>query len=957
MSRQKQDGKPTGAAQQTSTGSAPIKDPFANREAENYEKPIPSREFIMDYMEKVGEPVSYEHLCEHLELTDDEDQLEALRRRLIAMARDGQLISNRRGVYGLADKMELIKGRIQGNKEGMGFFIPQDGSGDLFLSPGEMVKVFDGDIVLARVSGVDRRGRREGMIVEVLERRTTQVVGRFYHESGFGLVVPDNRRISQEILIPEKDIGKAKDGQFVVAEIRSYADSRRKAVGAITEILGDHMAPGMEIDVALRGHGIPFEWPADVDRAVEGLTEEVAEADLVNRIDLRKLPFVTIDGEDAKDFDDAVFCEPMDNGGSRLYVAIADVSHYVKPNSPLDDEAQKRGNSVYFPGHVVPMLPEVLSNGLCSLKPKVNRLTMVCEMELNADGKVEHYRFYEGVIFSHARLTYTEVADMLEEPDSDVRTRSRERLRERYADVLPHLETLYETYLRLAKCRQEAGALDFSSTETRIVFGETRKIAEIVPVIRNNAHRLVEECMLAANVCTARFLEDSDLPVLYRIHEGPNPEKLDNLSAFLREMGLVLTRKDKPEPKDYQRILESVGDRPDAHLIQTMLVRSMLQAVYAPENIGHFGLGFDAYTHFTSPIRRYPDLLVHRALRFLIREGKKKQQIRQVDGAPKLTRKEIYPYQLKDMQHFGETCSTYERRADAASYDVQDWLKCEYVQDRVGDDFEGTVASVTGFGLFVMLNDIYVEGLVHITALANDYYKFDPVHQMLVGEHSGTTFHLGDSVRVRVARVDLDDRKIDLQLLDSSGNVAADKARKGRGKDGGKGKGAGKGAGKAKGEIKGKAEPKAKSTRAGKSNAKAKDKLDDAAPKAKSRGGVAKTAAKTGTAKKAAPKAGAKAGTKTGAKAGAEQKPAQKRKHKPAQTAAQRRARQPAKEYSQKPGDKSSAKPTRRSTKTAAKKLAQTPGQQPAQQPSKQDGGDKKPSMFKRFMKKLGVSD
>lgn len=941
----------------TPTGSAPIKDPFANREAENYEKPIPSREFIMEYMEQVGEPVSYEHLCEHLELTDDEDQLEALRRRLIAMARDGQLISNRRGVYGLADKMELIKGRIQGNKEGMGFFIPQDGSGDLFLSPGEMVKVFDGDIVLARVSGVDRRGRREGMIVEVLERRTTQVVGRFYHEQGFGLVVPDNRRISQEILIPEKDIGKAQDGQFVVAEIRSYADHRRKAVGAITEILGDHMAPGMEIDVALRGHGIPFEWPKDVERAVAGLTEEVAEADLAGRIDLRHLPFVTIDGEDAKDFDDAVFCEPMDNGGSRLYVAIADVSHYVKPGSPLDDEAQKRGNSVYFPGHVVPMLPEVLSNGLCSLKPKVNRLTMVCEMELNASGQVEHYRFFEGVIFSHARLTYTEVADMMEESESDTRARSKERLRERYANVVPHLETLYATYLKMAAARQEAGALDFSSTETRIVFGETRKIAEIVPVLRNNAHRLVEECMLAANVCTARFLEDSDLPVLYRVHEGPNTDKLENLSAFLRELGLVLTRKTKPEPKDYQRILESVGDRPDAHLIQTMLVRSMLQAVYQPENIGHFGLGFDAYTHFTSPIRRYPDLLVHRGLRFLIREGKKKQRIRQVDGAPVLTRKEIYPYQLKDMQHFGETCSTYERRADAASYDVQDWLKCEYVQDRVGDEFDGTVSSVTGFGLFVTLNDIYVEGLVHITALQNDYYKFDPVRQLLRGEHSGTEYHLGDSVRVRVARVDLDDRKIDLQLLDASGNVAADSKAKGRGKGGGKGKGAGKGTGSRKAD-----EPKATRSRADKPKAKAKDSAD--APKPKGRGaGAAKTGAKAATKagaakkttaadKKAAPKAGQKAGQKT------EQKPGQKRTRKPAQTAAQRRARQPAKEYSQQPGDKSSAKPSRQSSKKAAKKLSQAPSQQQGQKPEQKDKAGKKPAgMFKRLMKKLGVSD
>ncbi len=450
--------------------------------------------------------------------------------------------------------------------------------------------------------------------------------------------------------------------------------------------------------------------------------------------------------------------------------------------------------------------------------------------------------------------------------------------------------------------------------------------------------------MLAANVCTARFLEDSDLPVLYRIHEGPNPEKLDNLSAFLREMGLVLTRKDRPEPKDYQRILESVGDRPDAHLIQTMLVRSMLQAVYAPENIGHFGLGFDAYTHFTSPIRRYPDLLVHRALRFLIREGKKKQQIRQVDGSPKLTRKEIYPYQLKDMQHFGETCSTYERRADAASYDVQDWLKCEYVQDRVGDDFEGTVSSVTGFGLFVTLNDIYVEGLVHITALANDYYKFDPVHQKLVGEHSGTTFHLGDSVRVRVARVDLDDRKIDLQLLDSSGNVAADSKAKGRGgksgaKGGGKGKGSGKGAGKA--SEKGASARSGDGSAPAKRNAKVKDRTGGAG-KAGAKTGT-KAGAKTGAAKKTSTKGAPKTASKAGAKAGAktapktEQKPAQRRKRKPEQTAAQRRARQPVKDLQP-------------STKKAAK--------QPAKQSAQQDAGGKKPAgMFKRLMRKLGVSD
>lgn len=742
-----------------------IVDPYASREAENYANPIPSREFILDMMAEIAGPISYEALCEALNLADDEDQAEALRRRLIAMTRDGQLASNRRGVYGLADKMELVKGRISGNKDGNGYFVPLDGSGDLFLGPHEMAKVFDGDIVMARVTGVDRRGRKEGMITEVLERRTAQIVGRFYQDEGFGIVVPDNRRISQEILIPEKDSRGARDGQFVVAVIRSYPDRRRKAVGAVAEILGDHMAPGMEIDVAVRSHGIPYQWPGEVKQEVKGFAEDVAPGDLKGRVDLRDLPFVTIDGEDAKDFDDAVFCEPGARGTSKLFVAIADVSHYVRPSSALDEEAQNRGNSVYFPGHVIPMLPEVLSNGLCSLKPEVDRLVMVCEMDLTRAGRISDYRFYEGVIRSHARMTYTEVADMLEEPESETRARTRERLRSKYAALVPHLEALFSVYERLAAARQKAGALDFSSNETRLVFGETRKIREIVPVIRNHAHRLIEECMLAANVCAAELLAASELPVLYRVHEGPNMDKLDNLRAFLRERGILLSRSARPEPRDYQRVLQITTERPDAHLIETMLVRSMLQAVYQPENIGHFGLSFAAYTHFTSPIRRYPDLLVHRALRYLIRSGKQAAHTVQVEGARRLQRREIYPYQPKDMTHLGEVCSMTERRADAASYDVLDWLKCEYVKDRVGDEFDGTITSVTAFGLFVQLNDIYVEGLVHITALHNDYYQFDPVRQLLRGEHSGVTYRMGDSVQVRVVRVDLDERKIDLQLL------------------------------------------------------------------------------------------------------------------------------------------------------------------------------------------------
>lgn len=780
MGRKKQDQK-----QQGRKTRKPVKDPHARREAEKYDNPIPSREFILQYMEQAGQPVSYEALCEHLALTD-EDSLEALRRRLIAMRRDGQLISNRRGVYGLVDKMELSRGRIQGGKEGNGFFIPADGSGDLFLGPREMQKVFDGDIVLARVSGVDRRGRKEGMIVEVLERARKQIVGRFYREQGFAVVVPDNRRINQEIVIPETETRDATDGQFVVAEITQQPDSRRKPGGRVVEILGDHMTPGMEIDVAVRSHDLPWQWPKAVEKAVAGLTEEVKESEKKGRIDLRDRPFVTIDGEDAKDFDDAVLCEPGPRGGYKLYVAIADVSHYVLPDSPLDEEAQNRGNSVYFPGHVIPMLPELLSNGLCSLKPRVDRLAMVCEMTLTRTGKVSDYNFYEAVIHSHARLTYTEVSDMLEDHASELRQRSGKRLRDKHAALMPDLERLYELYKKLRAARQQAGALDFSSNETRIIFGETRKIAEIVPVERNEAHRLIEECMLAANVCTARFLEDSDLPVLYRVHEGPNPDKLENLRAYLRELGLMLTRSSKPRPKDYQRVLEQAAERPDGHLIQTVLVRSMMQAVYQPENVGHFGLGFEAYTHFTSPIRRYPDLLVHRAIRYLVRRRGKNENVRKAQGGGLFPRRKLYPYTLPDMQRLGEICSVTERRADAAVYDVLDWLKCEYVQDRVGEDFDGTIASVTGFGLFVQLDDIYVEGLVHITALNNDYYQFDPARQQLRGERSGVTYQMGDAIRVKVVRVDLDDRKIDLTPVDGAprkgkeGKVKGGKVKEGK---------------------------------------------------------------------------------------------------------------------------------------------------------------------------------
>jgi len=740
-------------------------DPFAQREADNYSNPIPSREFIQEHLKQQGQPVSHEQLCVQLQLKDEES-IEALRRRLIAMSRDGQIISNRRGVYGLAASMELLKGRIQGNKDGFGFFIPEDGSGDLFLSAREMSKLFDGDVVLARVSGVDQRGRKEGMIVEILKRRYAQIVGRYYKEQGFGIVVPDSKRISHEIMVPDKNAGKAQDGQFVVAEILEYPERHRKAIAQIVEVLGDTKTPGLEIDIAVRSHDIPHVFPSTVLKETERLPDEVHDKDIVGRKDLRKIPFVTIDGEDAKDFDDAVFAQRHQRGNWTLYVAIADVSHYVKLGTALDEEASTRGTSVYFPGSVIPMLPEKLSNGLCSLKPHVDRLTLVCEMEIAVNGEMTGYVFYESVIHSHGRMTYTEVADIVQTPASPLQETLQRTLRKRYETLLEPLENLYSLYHALRSLRDRNGALDFDTTETRIIFGENKKIREIVPVVRNDAHRLIEECMLCANVATARLLEGAELPALYRVHEGPNPDKLENLRQFLGGLGLYLPGGEKPTPTDYAKVLKQLALRPDKHLLQTMLIRSLLQAVYQPKNLGHFGLGYPAYTHFTSPIRRYPDLLVHRGIRHLIRNARNVHVEKQKDAAP-LAKHDIYPYQLSDLVTLGETCSMAERRADAASYSVMDWLKCEYMQDKIGDEFTGTISSVTGFGLFVELNDIFVEGLVHISELSNDYYHFDPVRHSLDGERSKQRYSLGGTVQVKVVRVNLDEKKIDLQIVGS----------------------------------------------------------------------------------------------------------------------------------------------------------------------------------------------
>jgi ribonuclease R len=718
----------------------PSPDPHAAREAQRYPRPIASRELILHYLNDSPGPRNRTQIARDLGIESSEE-ITALRRRLKAMERDGQVICNRRGSYGPVAKMGLIRGRVIGHPDGYGFLVPDDGSPDLFLSSRQMRTLLHGDRAIVQVVEVDRRGQIEGALVDVLERANRQVVGRYLQEGGIGLVVPDNRRINQDILISAGESGKAKHGQMVVAEIIEQPSAWRQPLGRIVEILGDHMAPGMEIDIAIRAYELPQIWPEPVLEAIKGLHPKVAEKDQRGRLDLRDLPLVTIDGEDAQDFDDAVYCERRANGW-RLLVAIADVSHYVAPDSALDEEARNRGNSVYFPGRVIPMLPEILSNGLCSLNPEVDRLCLVCDLSLSPRGQIKYFQFKEAVMRSAARLTYTEVNALVVERKRIPQTR--------HKALLPHLEAMYQLYTLLRERRKARGAIDFDTTETRIIFGKDQKIAQIVPLIRNDAHRLIEEFMIAANVAAAEFLSSGKIPCLYRVHDRPEPQKLEDLRTFLGELGLSLGGRDKPEPRHYAELLAVVSQREDAHLVQTVLLRSLKLAVYSPENIGHFGLAFDAYTHFTSPIRRYPDLLVHRAIRHLLRQGTA----------------EGFSYDRNQIQLFGEHCSMTERRADEATRDAVNWLKCEYMVDKIGEVFEGIISGVTAFGLFVEIKDIYVEGLVHVTSLRNDYYHFDPIGHKLRGERSGRVYRLAGKVKVRVVRVDLDQRKIDFDLVD-----------------------------------------------------------------------------------------------------------------------------------------------------------------------------------------------
>jgi len=717
-----------------------VSDPHAEREAQRYERPIPSRESILALLEERGELLTEARIAEALSL-HDEYELNALRKRLGAMVRDGQLLLGRRGGYAPATKLDLIPGVVLANAEGYGFLRPDDGSEDLYLSPQQMRIVLHGDRVLGSVVGLDRRGRRQGAIVEVLQRRSPRLVGRVVIENGVMMVAPDDRRLHQDVMIvPGQDMG-ARSGQIVVAEITDPPSHHRGPMGAIRAVLGERLQPSLLVEMAIASYDLPHDWPETVTREAAQVEPQVTAAEREGRVDLRSLPLVTIDGADARDFDDAVYAEPKRGGGYRLVVAIADVSHYVKVGSALDKEAYERSTSTYFPGFVVPMLPETLSNGICSLNPKVERLCMVCDMHVNAEGEVTRSKFYDAVMRSHARLTYDRVWEAIGLNDADAR--------HELADVMPQIEHLHGLYKLMAAQRKRRGAIDFETPEVKFRLDQRGEVEAASATERNDAHKLIEECMIAANVQAALFLEKKKIPALFRAHEPPPAEKYEDLQQFLREFKLRMPSVEDVTPGDFADVLRLVQDRPERELIQSVLLRAQSMAAYQPDNRGHFGLALEAYAHFTSPIRRYPDLLVHRAIRYAIADGKPSG----------------YSYSPGEMAAMAVHCSQRERRAEEAERDVDERFKCAWMSKHVGSEFEGTVTGVTSFGLFVELDESKVSGLVHISQLSNDYYHFDPVRHLLKGERSGAQFRLGDPVRIQVLRASLEDRKIDFRLV------------------------------------------------------------------------------------------------------------------------------------------------------------------------------------------------
>ena len=732
-----------------------VRDAHAEREARRYENPITSREAILALLAKSPGPLKAEELAQMLALTAP-DRFEALTRRLGAMLRDGQVLVNRRGGYVPAEKTNLVAGQVIANPEGFGFLHPDAGGDDLFLPPREMRKVFHGDRVLAAVVGVDHRGRPEGKVVTVLERRLKRLVGRYDERAGIGHVTPDDKRILQDVMIPPDARKDARPGQLVVCELVDLPKAGRPQpehapIGQILTVLGDVLVPSLVVEMAIHGHGLPHVFPAPVLEQAAQIPVEVEASQLDGRVDLRTLPLVTIDGEDARDFDDAVWCE-SNRAGFRLVVAIADVAHYVTPGTPLDEEAQLRATSVYFPGFVIPMLPETLSNGICSLRPHEDRMAFVCDMQVNHDGEVTRSKFYQAVMRSHARLTYTQVWNAIGEDDREARAA--------LGALLPQIEQLHQLYQVLAKARAARGAIEFETSEVNFLLGASGEVVQGGMSERNDAHKLIEECMIAANVEAAHYLLKKRIPAPFRVHDRPPEQKYADLEEFLTEFQLRMPPWNKVQPGDFTKLLKKVRARADGGLIESVLLRSQSMAIYTPQNIGHFGLALDAYAHFTSPIRRYPDLLVHRAIKHALAGGNA----------------DDFRYAPHDMAQLCVQCSERGRRAEEAEREVDERYRAAWMEQHVGSEFDGIVTGVTSFGLFVEMTGSKVTGLVHVTQLPKDWYQFDPVRRILAGERGGTSWRQGDAVRVLVLRASIEDRRIELRLADAAASQPA-KAR------------------------------------------------------------------------------------------------------------------------------------------------------------------------------------
>ena len=714
------------------------RDPQFANESRRYDEPIPSRELIVAELKSAGRALSSRELAQRFRLRKDA-LIRALDTRLGAMARDGDVSRSGRTGYAVAADGGELEGRVTAHRDGYGWFVPDSGPPDVHLDAGQMAGVMHGDRVRIRVTADDGRGRRSGTVLRILERGTRELAGRFEDAGDAAFVTPENPRFRQRILIPASKRGAARHNDLVIVELTEAPTRSANAVGAVKRVVETHNIAELAAELAIVAHGLPQSWPEVAVRDAQAWGDRVRPADLAGRSDLRDLPFVTIDGDDARDFDDAVFCEPVSRGW-RLRVAIADVSHYVPAGTALDAEAQNRATSVYFADRVIPMLPEALSNELCSLKPKVDRLAMVCEMHVDAHGVVTKPRFEAAVIRSQARLTYTKVAAILLAKDAG--------LRAEYASLVPSLEHLHELYQALRVAREKRGALDFDAPEIKVRLTPEGSVAALEVHARNDAHRLIEECMIAANIEAARFLKKHTLPTLYRVHGEPEERRVTDLQRMLRALGIGVRFPAKIGTRELKQVSALIAGRPDVAFIESLMIRSLPQAVYQPVNIGHFGLGLKEYAHFTSPIRRYPDLLVHRAIRHAISSR-----------AP-----HEFAYSTADMQRLGVECSAKERRADEAARDVMGYLKCDYMRAHVGDEFEAVITGVVEFGLFVQLANLQVDGLVHVSALHGDFYEFDATRYAWVGKRTRRTYQLGMRVAVRLTRVDVRERQLDFEI-------------------------------------------------------------------------------------------------------------------------------------------------------------------------------------------------